>query len=81
MNSARDQHDIQFAAEKIYKDALAFRLLRFHGFDVTPGMTSKMFKFYLKFSSIQNLLTNMFGCMLALVSNFKNSCGIDLIGS
>ncbi|KAL8087952.1 hypothetical protein AgCh_037916 [Apium graveolens] len=36
VNSARDQGDIHFEAKKIHKDALAFRLLRFHGFDVTP---------------------------------------------
>lgn len=38
MNSARDQDDIHFAPGNIYKDALAFRLLRLHGFNVTPGI-------------------------------------------
>ncbi|KAK1378444.1 putative geranyllinalool synthase [Heracleum sosnowskyi] len=38
MNSARDQDDIHFAPGNLYKDALAFRLFRFHGFDVTPGL-------------------------------------------
>ncbi|KAL8087947.1 hypothetical protein AgCh_037912 [Apium graveolens] len=36
VNSARYQDDIHFAPKNIHKDALAFRLLRLHGFDVTP---------------------------------------------
>lgn len=38
---AREQEDIHLALVNIYKGALAFRLLRFHGFDVTPGMALK----------------------------------------
>ncbi|WOH12037.1 hypothetical protein DCAR_0831534 [Daucus carota subsp. sativus] len=37
-NRAREQEDIHLALVNIYKGALAFRLLRFHGFDVTPGI-------------------------------------------
>lgn len=40
-NRAREHEDIHLALVNIYKGALAFRLLRFNGFDVTPGMTLK----------------------------------------
>ncbi|KAI3742936.1 hypothetical protein L1987_60635 [Smallanthus sonchifolius] len=76
MDQESQQHSMKFIAEKLYKDSLAFRILRMHGYNVSP----RTFSWFLHDNGILQHLENNFGHFTSLLYTVYKATDLMFIG-